>query len=79
MQTYHESIREDSQFESWDYFIEFIFEILPIVPEAMKRIYQQFMNIMIHDSDTAATILNNYTRSYRRIYLALEMITFETF
>ena len=79
LQDYHDSVRENGQFETCDYFIEFIFNILPIKPEAVKKVYQEFMGIKINDTDTAATILNTYIRSYRRVFLALEMITFETF
>ena len=59
--------------------IEFIFRISPIGAEAVKHIYQDFMTLEIRNSDTAANILSAYVRAYRRIYLVIDLLQFETF
>ena len=41
---YRDTVTEDGHFESWDLFIDYIFEMLPIGVKAIKRVYQEFMD-----------------------------------
>ena len=71
---YQDTVREDGQFESWDLFIDYIFEMLPIGAKAIKRVYQEFMEAKIRMNTIASVVLNSYKRKYRRLYLIQELI-----
>ena len=70
---YQDTVREDGQFESWDLFIDYIFETLPIGVQAIKRVYQEFMEAKIRMSTIASVLLNGYKRKFRRLYLIQEL------
>ena len=74
---YNDTVREDGQFESWDLFIDYMFEMLPIGVRAIKRVYQDFMNAKIKMATIASTLLISYKRKFRRLYLIQELIKFE--
>ena len=74
---YQDTVREDGQFESWDLFIDYIFEMLPIGAKAIKRVYQEFMEAKIRMNTIASVVLNSYKRKYRRLYLIQELIKFD--
>ena len=74
---YRETIREDGHFESWDLFVDYIFETLPIGVQAIKQIYQEFMGATIRMQTIASTLLIGYKRKFRRLYLIQELIKFE--
>ena len=77
LRMYHDTVREDGHFESWDLFIDYIFEMLPIGARAIKRIYQEFMNAVIRMNTIASVLLISYKRKFRRLYLIQELIKFE--
>ena len=74
---YHETVKEDGQFESCDLFIDYIFETLPIGARTIKRVYQEFMNAKIKLGTIASTLLIGYKRKFRRLYLIQELIKFD--
>ena len=77
LRMYKETIQEDGDFESWDLFIDYMFEMLPIGVKAIKRIYQEFMEAQIRMSTIASVLLVQYKRRFRRLYLIQELIKFE--
>ena len=74
---YNDTVRDDGEFESWDLFIDYIFESLPIGAQAIKRVYQEFMDAKIRMSTIASVLLVGYKRKFRRLYLIQELIKFE--
>ena len=77
LEMYNDTVREDGQFESWDLFIDYMFEMFPIGVKAIKRVYQSFMNAKIKMATIASTLLTGYKRKFRRLYLIQELIKFE--
>ena len=74
---YQDTVREDGQFESWDLFIDYIFETLSVGAHAIKRVYQEFMDAKIRMNTIASVVLLGYKRKFRRLYLIQELIKFE--
>ena len=74
---YKDTVREDGTFESWDFFIDYMFETLPVGVRAIKRIYQDFMTATIKLQTIASTFLISYKRKFRRLYSIQELIKFK--
>ena len=72
---YVETTNIEGLFQYYDDFIDWIFNMIPITIEAVKYIYDQFMEARIKSDVKAHLMLQEYVLRYRRLIVCKEMVS----